>query len=66
MEEKKEALVHIGLALLALRQYCKDNKTCRYGSGPCPMLSFCTKYNITPCVWDTLDVPNFVVEVPEV
>lgn len=65
MSEKK-ALVHIGLALLALRKYCKDNPTCRYGSEPCPMLPFCAKYEITPCEWETLDVPNFEVEVTEV
>lgn len=52
--------VHIGLALLAMRELCKSKDSC-YG---CPLLHFCSsKQWCTPCSTDPDTFPNLIVKI---
>lgn len=52
--------VHVGLALLVMRELCKQQRGCV----DCPLLSFCRSSNgFVPCVTDPNTFPNLIVNV---
>lgn len=52
--------VHVGMALLLMREVCKQQGDCV----KCPLLSFCRSTNgFVPCMTDPDTFPNLIVKV---
>lgn len=51
--------MHIGFALLLIKEICKSNETCKN----CPMFDMCTKELIKdPRDWNNDNIPNIAVK----